>query len=159
MRRILSGLIVATWALWFGGLVTLFLAVAAIFKALPERALAGQAAANVFHWFERYQLGLAALALIAALGWRLMKPAASRTLLFLLFALATVGAVTNTAVITPKIQAMRVQRETDTEQFKKLHGQSSMVYVGQTLVLALAGLALPAALRIRREDGTFDRAD
>jgi hypothetical protein len=180
MQRLLAAVVTVAWALWFGGVVMLLLAVSSIFHTFTagptvealgpfgvsteaavvpnsplRRVLAGAAASGVFHRFERYQLVLAAVALLATFGWRLVGPPRGiKTALFSLLALATVAAVVTTAHITPKEEAIRVEslrRGQDVNQsprkaeFGKLHGLSMALYTGQAAVLLLAGLLLPFA--------------
>ena len=180
MQRLLAAVVTVAWASWFGGVVMLLLAVSSIFHTFQKgptvealtpfgvsteaavaptsplhNVLAGAAASGVFHHFERYQLILAAVSLLAAFGWRLVGPPRGfKTVLFSLLALATVAAVTSTALLTPKVEAIRVEalrRGQDVSQsprkaeFGKLHGVSMAVYTSQAALLLLAGLLLPFA--------------
>lgn len=180
MQRLLAAVVTVAWALWFGGVVMLLLAVSSIFQTFDtgptvealapfgvssdpavvaqhsplRRVLAGAAASGVFHRFERYQLIVAAIALLAAFGWRLASPSRLKTALFALLALATLAAVATTAAITPRVEAIRVEalgRGQDVKQsprsaeFAKLHGLSMAVYSAEALTLLLAGLVLPFA--------------
>lgn len=152
MRRVLGTIVLIAWGLWFGGLMTLMLAVASIFTTLsPDRALAGRVASGVFHWFERYQLAIAALALLSAFAWRISKPQAARSILFALLGLATVGAVVSSAVLTPRIEALRQQDQTQTPQFRRLHHTSTAVYSAQAVVMLFAGIALYVATTNERD--------
>src|SRR5205085_6566787 len=140
-QRFLSTLVTLVWALWFGGVVTLFIAVTAIFAAFPgQRDLAGIAATSVFHRFHLYQLALAAACLLASFGWRL-TPGATRlkTALFCTFGLATIGTYVITGVITPRIDALRQQAMTASPAFARLHGASMAVYVAVAATLLVAG--------------------
>ena len=153
MRYFLSILVTLAWALWFGGLILLFLVVTQLSHTFPapRRAVFGEAGSATFMMFERYQLIVGAVALVTAFGLRLLSgPSAVRTTLFCLLALAAVGALLSPMVITPKIDALRKSGQTDTQEFKKLHGQSMMVYSGDALILLVAGTLLPAAMKNRR---------
>jgi len=145
MRRLLSILITLLWGLWFGGLVTLFIAVTSIFAALPgHRDLAGQAAAHVFRVFNIFQLSLAAAALLATFAWRLKTgPAAPVTAVFSLFAAATVGACVITLYIAPEIGRLQHMGLAATPRFAQMHGASMIVYLAETLALLIAGIFLP----------------
>ena len=64
-----------------------------------------------------------------------------------LLAAATVPAALTPMLITSKMEQLRLQGQSSSEQFKKLHGISMIVYSGQTLILLAAGLTLPWTLR------------
>ncbi len=112
------------WAAWFGGLVTLFTLVSVLFK--QDRA--------------------AAVVLIATTAWRLVDRRAILTALFGLFALATLAAVLEPVYISGEMQRLRIAGESGSERFRQLHGRSMMVYVGEALVLLVAGVMLPNAI-------------
>jgi len=61
MSRFFAFLTLVAWALWLGGLITLFLCVGTMFS--HNRSLAADMAPQLFVNFERYQLILAAAAL------------------------------------------------------------------------------------------------
>lgn len=157
MSRALATIVTLAWALWFGGVVTLFIAVSSIFKTFhPDRALAGTAAAGVFHAFERYQLALAAVAVVAAVLWRLTggrRPGAGiKTAVAALLALAAVAALVESFHVAPQIERLRVEKRTAEDAFKNLHGASMILYTSGAAVLLVAGLLVPAA--VCREAGT-----
>lgn len=136
------------WGLWFGGLVTLFAVLGTIFTTAGfDRDVQGAFAARLFPAFERMQLVFAAVALLCTAGWWLAGRARAKLALFALFALATLAAVVETSMITPKIEAMRVQGLRDTPEFRRMHGVSSRVYMGGAAVLLVAGMLLPWAIR------------
>ena len=152
MRYFLSILVAIAWALWFGGLITLFLVVTQLSKIfIDRRDIFGQAGSGTFIMFERYQLVVGALALISAFALRLVSPAVVRTAFFSVLILAAVGAVVSPMWITPKIEALRQAGETSSPQFKKLHGVSMMVYSADALILLVAGTLLPAAINKESE--------
>jgi hypothetical protein len=146
MRYVLSTLVALAWALWFGGVAGLFVAVPAVFRA-TDRATAGQIGSAIFNAFGRYQLAVAAVALIAAAALRLTTPGRARTGLFVLLGTAAVGASVFTGVITPRVDALRAVGRTQTPEFRTLHRASELVVAGQMLALLGAGCVLPAALR------------
>src|SRR5687768_2143724 len=80
MRTLLCFLAAFAWALWLGGLMTLFLMVSHLFSA--DRNTAVVAAPRMFLAFERYQILLAAALLVASAVWRLREPRAMLTGLF-----------------------------------------------------------------------------
>src|SRR3954453_1948798 len=102
ISRMMSMLTTLAWALWFGGLVTLFTLVSVLFK--QDRAVAVEAAPRMFATFERYQLGLAAVALVLTTAWRLIDRRAIITAMFGVFALATLAAVLEPVYISGEMQ-------------------------------------------------------
>ena len=149
MRYFVSVLVALAWALWFGGLITLFLVVTQLSQTFPapRRNIFGEAGSATFIMFERYQLIIGAIALIAAFALRLMNPSAIGTALFTLLALAAVGGLVSPLVVTPKIEALRRAGETESPEFRKLHGRSMMIYSSDALILLAAGALMPAAMR------------
>jgi hypothetical protein len=145
MRYGLALVTTLAWALWFGGLMALFLFVSHLFRA--DRATAVVAAPKMFLAFERYQIMLAAVALIASAAWRLSTPRAMLTALFFLFALAASGTIVSATLITPRMEELRKQGESSSPAFRQLHGKSMMVYTSEAALLLIGGLILPAALR------------
>ena len=146
--RLLPIVLTLAWALWFGGLITLFLSVTSVFATFaPDRSLAGTAAAGIFQRFEVYQLVLAAIAVTAAAVWRASSAGPGRgTLLLVLLALAAGTALTSTLLVSSRIDDLRKSRLTDTPQFRRLHGISMTVYTAEAALLGMAGLVLPGAL-------------
>ena len=144
MRRLFGIVVMLVWGLWFGGLVTLFLAVTSLFRAL-DRHTAGAGAARIFRLFNRYQLALAAAALIAAFCWRVVGPRRFKELLFTFFGLATAGACAIAIWIAPKIAELQAQGLTESPQFGKVHGLSMVVYLAEVVALLLAGILIPFA--------------
>jgi len=143
MARFLYTLLSIIWSLWFGGLILLFLAVQSLFDTFADRHdIAGQGAQHIFHLFDRYQLTLAALALILTFIWRIISPRTGKTWLFVGFSLATIGAVVIAAIISPKIVLMSAQGLSHTHEFLKLHGISMAVYLAETVVLLITGLLM-----------------
>ena len=157
MSRLLATLVTIAWALWFGGMVMLFVALGSIFTTPGiDRATAGDVAAGLFPKFERMQLIFAALCLLGTFAWWFAGRSRAKRVLFALFALATVAAVIETALVTPKIESMRVQGQRGTPEFDRMHRTSSGVYMSGAVVLLLAGMVLPAATRC---DATGGRRD
>ena len=142
MRRFLSTIVTLAWGLWFGGLIVLFMAVQSLFHTFP-RDVAGQGAARIFHAFNAYQLALAAVSLVATFAWRVIGPPRLKTTMFVLFAVATLGACAITMYFTPRIEMLQHQGLTQTDPFKRLHGLSMLVYVVETAALLVVGLVFP----------------
>ena len=147
--RLLAIVLTLAWALWFGGLITLFLAVTSLFTTFDtDRSLAGTAAAGIFRRFESYQLVLAAVALVTAATWRASRPPRPRsnTVVLVFLALAAVVAVSSTFAVSRRIEKLRRQSLTATPEFRRLHGVSMGLYTGEAALLLAAGLALPSAV-------------
>ena len=155
MHRLLSTLVVLAWGLWFGAIVMVFVTVTSLFATFGEqRQLAGAAAAGVFRRFEVLQLGAGAVAVIAAFVLRARsRGGRGATALVGLLALALVGALASSFVLTPRIDALRQQGvPSSSEQFKSLHRASSTVYSSQAVALLAAGLLLPGVILRPRAD-------
>jgi len=145
MKTLLALLVSFVWALWFGGLMTLFLSVLTLFRQRHD--LAVNANPILFAAFERYQLILAAAALLLTFFWILTRLSRLKTALFILFVLAALCAVISTTWITPRINQLQAQHLTDTPEFRQAHGQSMMTYTAAFALLLLAGLILPVLQR------------
>jgi hypothetical protein len=140
MQSFLRATILFIWALWFGGVMGLFLSVQVLFHQ-TDRPIFLASAPRLFIAFERYQLILAAISLLATFTWRLIAPVRRLTTLFVLFAVATIGAVTETTEMTPRIEALRIEGLTHTPEFLRLHGLSVAVYMAVAITLLVAGVA------------------
>ena len=143
MRYGFAFLATLAWALWFGGLMTVFVLVNHLFSV--DRATAVVAAPRMFLAFERYQLLLAAVALIATVAWRLTDPRGMLTTLFVFFAIASIGAIINAIIITPKLETLRKAGESSGPAFRALHGRSMATFVLEAIALLLAGGILMVA--------------
>jgi hypothetical protein len=116
-----------------------------------DRAVALQAAPLLFATFDRYQLALAAVAIVASAMWRLTTPRAALTALFSLFVLAAIGTVTLAAIITPRMEALRSEGQSGSPEFMALHKRATTVYMAQAALLLAAGLLIPAAMASPRQ--------
>jgi hypothetical protein len=153
LRKIAAGLVCIAWGLWFGGLGSLFLFVTRLFA--EDRPTALQAAPRMFLAFERYQLLLAMAALLGAVVWRVLARSVRVTVLFWMLAAASLPAALGPMFLTSRMEQLRVRGETSSPEFKKLHGESMIIYCAETLVLLAAGLTLPWAMREKEKpDGT-----
>jgi hypothetical protein len=151
MRTVFSVVLAVAWALWFGGIVALFLFVSVLFKA--DRPTAMRAAPEMFYAFEKYQIVLAAVCLIAAVALRITTKAGVFAVVFLFLAVATVGACAEPMFISSKMEKLREMGQSGSAEFKKLHGYSMVVYVAQAVALLGAGLFLPAAMAKQSDSG------
>jgi hypothetical protein len=159
MTRLLATLVAIAWALWFGGMIMLFVALGSIFTTPGiDRATAGEVAAGLFPKFERMQLIFAAACLLGTFGWWIAARSRAKLALFALFGLATVAAVIETTLITPKIETLRVQGQRGTAEFDRMHRISSRVYLSGAMVLLVGGLVLPSAIAADGRGGAKPRA-
>jgi hypothetical protein len=152
MRYGLSLLVALAWALWLGGLMTLFITVSRLFAV--NRPTAVVAAPQMFITFEAYQLGLAMVALLASAIWRVREPRASLTTLFALFALTSIVAIIQSTFISPKMHRLREMGQSSGPEFMQLHGKSMMHYTMEAALLLIAGLVFIAALSSRTTAST-----
>jgi hypothetical protein len=145
LRKIAASLVCIAWALWLGGLGALFLFVTDLFA--KDRPTALKAAPQMFLVFERYQILLAAAALLGAVAWRILAGSIRVTVLFIMLAAATLPAALSPMLLTSRMELLRQQGRSSSPEFRELHGISMIVYTGQTLILLAAGLTLPWAMR------------
>ncbi len=144
MRFIWSILLLFAWGLWLGGLVTVFFVVTLLFAA--DRTLAVQVGPRVFPPFERFELILGAVALLACFGLRVATKSGYWTFLLALLIAAVLPAIASPLLVTPKLMHLWSQNLSYNADFRKLHGYSMMLYSTTTIMLALAGLVLPWGL-------------
>ena len=100
----------------------------------------------LFHAFERYQLLLAAFALVCLVLWRVLVPSRAVMVVFTLLAFAAVAAVLSTTLVTPRLETLRRQGQSGSPEFRQLHGRSMQFYVSEAVLLMLAGVALRQAI-------------
>jgi hypothetical protein len=132
------------WGVWFGGLIMLLLAVTSLFQTFAlDHTIAGQAASGIFRQFNVLRLGLAAAALLLTAGAWMRDRSKLKLTVFVLFALATVAAFCSSAVLTPRLEHLRLEELTHSAEFARLHGISMGVYLIETLLVFAAGLILP----------------
>ena len=152
MTRPLPHLVLVTLGLWLGGLVALILFVSTLF--VKARGVAVDAAPVIFAAFEKYQLALAAVALLTLVLWRLAGRTRTKTLALAATLVATGLAVLQISVITPRINASRV---TDRPAFDRYHGYASKNYTTISLfVFAGLLLAVTEARRPALEEPQMD---
>ncbi|MGA2582243.1 MAG: hypothetical protein ABSG31_03105 [Tepidisphaeraceae bacterium] len=152
LRNISGGLVCMAWGLWFGGLGALFLFATRLFAV--DRPIALSAAPILFLVFERYQIVLAAAALMGALVWRILAKSVRVTVVFWLLAAASVPTALGPIFVTRRMEELRLAGQSSSPEFMKLHGISMLVYSGETLILLAAGLMLPWAMRFPPSPGT-----
>ena len=101
----------------------------------------------MFLVFERYQILLAAAALLGVVAWRILAGSIRVTVLFVMLAAATIPAALSPMLLTSRMEQLRQLGQSSTPEFRKLHAISMLVYTGQTLILLAAGLTLPWVMR------------
>ena len=146
MRTTLSTLTTIAWALWFGGLATMFVVTRATFRESYD--LGRSANPIMFRAFEPYILVVAGVAIVAGVAWLLFsrsKLLNVAMVLLVLAAAASAYAHYGASLPMPQLQA-------STPEWKKLHGLSMGLYATQAGLLAIAGLILPAAIREKKEE-------
>jgi len=136
--------------MWLGGLGALILFAMRLFAA--DRDLAARAAPTMFLVFEKYQLLVAVLALVATVGLRIVARSVRVTVLFWLLAAAAVLAAIEPIAISSHMQQLRQSGRTASPQFQQLHRTATFVYATETLILLAAGFALPWAITKPRMD-------
>lgn len=153
MESLLNRVLLLTWGVWLGGLLGVFLGVTTLFATLdPDRTTAGLLGAAIFHRAERFILLAGAVCLLATLGLVIRRRSIGRLLVLALLAVATLVALANTLVITPRIDRLRQAAQTQTPEFRRAHGTSMGLYSSQAVLLAAAGLVLPSALTRQAAD-------
>ncbi len=156
--RLPSTLTLIAWAMWFGGIMALFVFVQVLFKA--DRGVAMSAAPMLFGAFEVYQIFLAAATLIGVMTWYLVERRSRLVAAFGLLAVATIIAVVNSTVITRPMEQLRTSGQVQSASFKRLHGYSRLFYVTESAVLLLGGVVLTRTVRQwKPEDGADARHD
>src|SRR4051812_23468425 len=105
MRHISNILLSIASALWLGGLVSLFIGAQAVFKAAPDRTVAGQSTSAMFVAFAQYQLVVAATALIGAFLGYVVTRRNIFVVIFALLGLAAVGAAVTRMHFIPRMES------------------------------------------------------
>lgn len=148
MRYTLQLVLALTAALWFGGLVATFLFGADLFLQLP-RSIAGPAASMMFVVFGKYQMIVAALAILSCGLLLTLRPAPVLLPLLLLLVLAGCLALTTTLGFMPIMQNLRARGQVDSPEFQSLHHRSVVAMSTEAVLLLLATALLPAAIIAR----------
>ena len=126
LLRFCSAFLVTLWA---GSLWTVCVIVApTLFSTLPERHLAGQVAARLFH-IETWLGVVAALLLIAVLAARQALQAGKSTLWIVLFTAA--APLVSELVLGPMMEQARAVN--DMARFGVLHGVSAVLFLSACL--------------------------
>jgi hypothetical protein len=151
IRKFAAGLVCLSWGLWFGGMSALFLFVTRLFAV--DRDMAIHAAPVLFASFEKFQYVVGPIALLAVSLWRLDMRSKSVTALVYLIFLTFIVLIVGSIFFVHPMFALIQQSLGDSDQFKKLHGLSMLMYSTQELLLILIGLILPSAIAGKRKMG------
>src|SRR5439155_23139364 len=104
-------------------------------------------APQLFVAFERYHLILAGIALLATVLWRIVAPSRLVLVNFTLLAIAACCGVAVAVWIIGPMEALRLQGLSGSDEFKRLHGRSMMLFAAQAAMLLIHGIILPFAIR------------
>lgn len=148
MKLLAATVVTIAWGFWLGGLATLFAVLGTIFNTPGyTRAQQGDFAQRLFPVFERMQLIFAAVALLGTAAWWFANRQGLKMVLFALFSVATCVAVAETTLVTPRVQKLVAEGKRETPEFQQAHHLSSNVYASGAVILLLAGLLLPTAIK------------
>jgi hypothetical protein len=148
MRYFLSGLLAAAWALWFGGLVGLFLFINGLFQSMQAeyRPIFDIVAPHQFAIWERYEMVVGAFALLVAFSHRLLIPSRGGTWLFGILAIAGAMAGAKPLFITRKMFALVHDGLQHSDEFRSLHGLYMALGLVEAIFLLIAAFSLPAVM-------------
>jgi hypothetical protein len=150
IAKFLAGVLCIAWGLWAGGMAALFLFVMRLFAV--DRDLALKTAPLLFIVFERYQIVLAALTILAAAGVRFSRPSRAASALFLTLAIPVMGAGFG-VLLVDKMIGMWLDGQSSGPQFMRLHGMSMLLFTAQEVILLVAGLMLPWVIGQKKVSG------
>jgi Domain of unknown function (DUF4149) len=145
MRYLLNLVITTAWALWLGGTIATFVFGLNLFHKYPDAqypGVAGQANSAMFLVFGWYELALAAVAVAATGGLIIAYPSKPTVLLLIALVAAAGMSITAGLGLSPRMEIMRTEGKTKTDEFRKLHGKAMIAMTGQSLVLLGAGALL-----------------
>ncbi len=145
MRNVFVYLLGLTIALWLGGLIALFIFVSTLF--VNDRATAVLAAPQLFHSFDRYQLMVAGVAIVCAIGWRFYACSiVKKVMMGALLVAASLGVV-EIAYIAPHLDGSRV---VDHDTFQRYHAIARWAYEAAAALVMVAGGLYVRALQAER---------
>jgi hypothetical protein len=139
LRGILSSILILSWALWLGGLAALVVLVLAMFDL--DRLIGATTAPRMFRVFLIYSSVVAFVSCASAglLVWMNPGRRGLMMLVCLVLALATIGW---TGYYIHAMDVLRMQGQSQTPEFRSLHGQSYIPYLVQMVLLAVVGVML-----------------
>jgi hypothetical protein len=137
-----------SWALWFGGIIALFVSVQSLF--VLRRPIAGDAASALFLVFGKYQLAVGGLTLIFTVLYYGLRPSRKLVAAFSLFALASVLALYLAVLLIPHMEVLRQQYLAHSPEFSRLHGLSMGLFSAETFLALLGGAFLCLSISGRK---------
>ena len=155
MIRIARVVLVASLALWVGGLATIsFVLAPTAFKVAPSRQVAGQIVGTSLRTFGTIEVVCGVLAVASSIFLRSKtgrgKPVVGLVILMLMITLVYVGFVYPAAAAQREImndpRPQIVLHESPEEKFAKLH-RASVALVGTNILLGAAALGFAAVAR------------
>jgi hypothetical protein len=144
MRYLLLLLVAVAWALWFGATLATFVFGLNLFHTHP--AIAGEANSAMFLIFGKYEMILAAIALLASGVLMLAYPSKPAIVLFACFILVGGMAMTSGLGFTPRMEMLRAQGQSHSHEFRRLHEKSMIAMTAQAGMLLLSGAILLLAV-------------
>ncbi len=141
MKSLLVFITFVDWALWFGGSIAIFVFGSYFQKNLPPETFHASARA-LFHIFSKYELSLAAIALISSGMWMVFYPSKASVIIVGCLVLAGGMTVTFALGLMPAMDVLLDEGRRDSIQFKTLHGKSMVALLIQSLVLLATGWIL-----------------
>ena len=136
MRWVISSTFIIVWALWAGGMVATMLFAQWLFHG--DRSLAALVAPRLFVAFGRYQLVLAATAVLALGAAGRRYPANLKVLVVF----AAVTAALSALAVTPRMEYLRSSDGQDSGAFRELHCLSMVIYLMDVGTLLASGIII-----------------
>ncbi len=150
MRYFLASFVAVAWALWFGGLVALFVFMATLRDSMHAdyHAIFDAIAPRQFAMSERFAIVVGGFALIVTLGLRVLTPHRAVTGLFVILMAAGAIAVAKPMLISPRMLDMIHSGDVQSADFRRLHGLYMLASSLEVLILLIAGFFLPAVMAL-----------
>lgn len=137
MKRSLQVLLCVSWALWFGGMISLFIFVSRLF--ITDRDVATHAAPVLFQAFAIYQIIVGMIA--CACGTLLTMQMAKKSLAIGTAAMAiSLGLSLILRMWTFEMMTLNRSLVSDVARFQTLHHSTTNVYTTSAVLLLIAGI-------------------
>jgi Domain of unknown function (DUF4149) len=140
MRYVLLLLVWISWALWLGATMAVFVFALNLFHTHP--AIAAEANSAMFVVFGSYEMILAGIALLATGLLLISFPKKATALLVLCLVLAAGMSLTSGMGFTPRMEVLRVQGQSHSEEFRRLHKKCMLAMTMQIGMLLVCGSLL-----------------
>jgi hypothetical protein len=145
MRYLLNFVVIVAWALWLGGTIATFVFGLNLFHKYPDvqyPGVAGQATSAMFLVFGWYELVLLGIAVAGTGALLIVYPSKPTVLLLIAMIFAGGMSITSGLGLAPRLEILRVERKTKTDDFKRWHGKAMIAMTGQSIMLLGAGALL-----------------